>query len=239
MLVLIKGAGDLASGVALRVWRSGFDVVMTEIPEPTVIRRTVAFAEAVYEGTVEVEGVKARLARDSEEAKTLLRDRVIPVLIDPKARCRRELAPEVIVDAILAKKNLGTFRGQAPLVIGCGPGFCAGEDVDLVVETKRGHYLGRVIRQGTAAPNTGIPGNVGGYDEERVLRAPSGGRFSGLKEIGDVVHQGQIIAKVDEEPVYARISGVLRGILRTGLKVPQGMKVGDIDPRGQVEYCFT
>lgn len=239
MLVLIKGAGDVASGVALRIWRSGFDVIMTELPQPTVIRRTVAFAEAVYEGIAEVEGVQARLAKDPSEAMALVEEGVIPILIDPEADCRKDLAPQVIVDATLAKKNLGTLRGQAPLVIGCGPGFTAGEDVDLVVETKRGHNLGRVITEGKAAMNTGIPGNIGGYTEERVLRATADGVFTGLKEIGDFVKQGEVIAKSGEEPVYTKISGVLRGILRSGLPVYKGMKVGDVDPRGEVEHCFT
>ncbi|NLL17720.1 MAG: EF2563 family selenium-dependent molybdenum hydroxylase system protein [Clostridia bacterium] len=239
MLVLIKGAGDVASGVALRIWRSGFDVIMTEIPEPTVIRRTVAFAEAVYQGIVEVEGVTARLAKDASEAMALLKEGVIPVLVDPEANCRLELAPQVIVDATLAKRNLGTFRGQAPLVIGCGPGFTAGEEVDLVVETKRGHYLGRVLTEGSAAPNTGIPGSVEGYAEERVLRATADGLFTGLKEIGDYVNKGQAVAKAGEEPICAEISGVLRGILRSGLQVHKGMKVGDIDPRGEIQYCYT
>lgn len=239
MLVLIKGAGDLASGIGLRLWRSGFPVVMTEIPQPTVIRRKVSFAEAVYEGKVEVEGVTACLAESSREAKTLLDDGIIPVLIDPEADCRKELAPQVIVDAILAKRNVGTYRGQAPLVIGCGPGFVAGEDVDLVVETMRGHNLGKVIHQGSALPNTGIPGVVAGYAEERVLRAGCDGIFEGVREIGDLVTEGQVVAVVDGRPIRANISGVLRGILRTGLTVYQGMKVGDVDPRGQVEYCFT
>lgn len=239
MLVLIKGAGDIASGIGLRLWRSGFKVVMTEIPQPTVIRRKVAFAEAVYEGTTEVEGVKACLAGDSLEAKKLLEDGLIPVLVDPQAGCCRELAPEVIVDATLAKKNLGTFRGQAPLVIGCGPGFTAGEDVDLVIETMRGHYLGRVLRQGSALPNTGVPGSIAGYGAERVLRATGDGVFEAVREIGDLVHEGEVVALAGGEPVRAGISGVLRGILRSGLAVHRGMKVGDVDPRGRVEYCFT
>lgn len=239
MLVLIKGAGDIASGIALRLWRSGFQVVMTELPQPTVIRRKVAFAEAVYEGETEVEGVKACLAKSAEEAKGLLKDGVIPVLVDPQAECRRQLNPQVIVDAILAKKNLGTYRGQAPLVIGCGPGFSAGGDVDLVIETMRGHYLGRVIRQGCALPNTGMPGAIEGYAEERVLRAVAEGTFEGVREIGELVQEGEVVAFVSGQPVRARIGGVLRGILRSGLPVHKGMKVGDVDPRGKVEYCFT
>ncbi|HHY60993.1 MAG TPA: EF2563 family selenium-dependent molybdenum hydroxylase system protein [Clostridia bacterium] len=239
MLVLIKGAGDIASGIALRLWRSGFQVVMTEIPQPTVIRRTVAFAEAVYEGETEVEGVKACLAKSPQAAKELLEGGSIPVLVDPQAECRRELNPQVLVDAILAKRNLGTYRGQAPLVIGCGPGFCAGEDVDLVIETMRGHYLGRVIRQGCALPNTGVPGPIQGYAEERVLRAVADGPFEGVRQIGDLVQEGEVVARVNGQAVRAKVSGVLRGLLRSGLPVHQGMKVGDVDPRGKVEYCFT
>lgn len=239
MLILIKGAGDIASGIGLRLWRSGFPVVMTEIPKPTVIRRKVSFAEAVYEGKTEVEGVTACLAESSQEAKTLLNDGIIPVLVDPEADCRKELTPQVIVDAILAKKNLGTYRGQAPLVIGCGPGFVAGEDVDLVVETMRGHNLGRVIHQGSAVPNTGVPGVVAGYAEERVIRACADGVFEAVREIGDLVKQGEVVALANGQPIRANISGVLRGILRSGLTAHRGMKVGDVDPRGQVEYCFT
>ncbi|HHX50891.1 MAG TPA: EF2563 family selenium-dependent molybdenum hydroxylase system protein [Clostridia bacterium] len=240
MLIMIKGAGDLASGVALRCYRSGFPVVMTEIARPTVVRRTVAFAEAVYEKEVSIEGVRARLAHNSLEARELLAKRVIPVLIDPEAEeTRRELGPQVIVDAILAKKNLGTFRGQAPLVIGLGPGFIAGKDVDVVIETKRGHYLGRVIHQGQAIANTGIPGEIQGYGKERVLRAPVKGSFQALRRIGDPVEAGEAVACVGKEPVRTVIGGVLRGLLRDGLEVERGMKIGDVDPRARVEYCFS
>ncbi|MGI6553314.1 MAG: selenium-dependent molybdenum cofactor biosynthesis protein YqeB [Bacillota bacterium] len=240
MLVLIKGAGDLASGVAYRCFRSGFSVAMTEIAQPTVVRRAVAFAEAVYEKEVSIEGVKACLARNPREAKGLLSKRIIPVLIDPSAvETIRELSPRVIVDAIMAKKNLGTFRGQAPLVIGLGPGFTAGKDVDVVIETLRGHYLGRVLYQGQAIANTGIPGEIQGYGKERVLRAPGKGSFRALRRIGDLVQAGETVGYVGSTPVKTVLAGVLRGLLRDGLEVEPGMKIGDVDSRARVEYCFS
>lgn len=238
-LVVIKGAGDLASGVAHRLHQAGFPVIMTEIPRPTVIRRAVAFAEAVYSGAVTVEGVTARLVTGPEEALTKATRGEIAVLVDPRAGVIATLRPEIVVDAIMAKTNLGTSMEQAPIVIALGPGFTAGRDAHAVVETRRGHYLGRVIWQGEALPNTGIPGEVMGYTEERVLRAPADGIFMGCKANGDLVTTGETVAMVGEVPLPARISGVLRGILHDGLEVTRGMKVGDIDPRGERDYCFT
>lgn len=238
-LVVIKGAGDLASGVAHRLWRAGFQIIMTEIPQPTVIRRTVAFAEAVYEGEVEVEGLPGRLVRDVEEARQVASRDEVAVLVDPQAAVVEELRPHIVVDAIMAKTNLGTSIDQAPIVIALGPGFRAGRDAHAVIETMRGHYLGRVIFYGEALPNTGIPGEVGGYSSERVIRAPSEGIFQGLKKIGDYVRAGEGVAAVDGEPVAAPISGILRGLLHDGLRVTPGMKVGDVDPRGEREHCFT
>lgn len=238
-LVVIKGAGDLASGVAHRLYQSGFAVIMTEIPRPTVIRRAVAFAEAVYSDTVTVEGVTARLTPSPAAALAATGQGEIAILIDPGAEVITAVKPGVVVDAILAKTNLGTRLDQAPIVIALGPGFKAGRDAHAVVETKRGHYLGRVIWRGEAAANTGMPGEVMGYTEERVLRAPAGGTFRGCKAIGDPVTAGETVAMVGGVPLPARISGVLRGILHDGLEVTQGMKVGDIDPRGERDYCFT
>lgn len=231
--VIIKGAGDLASGVAHRLWRCGFDVVMLELPQPLVVRRTVAFASAVYEGKMELEGVQARLCRNENEIEELLTQRIIPVLVDPQGSIINKFKPDVLVDAILAKKNTGTALGDAPIVIGLGPGFVAGKDVHAVVETKRGHGLGKVIYSGSAAPNTGIPGEVGGYSAERVLRAPAAGKFQPLKQIGDPVRQGETLATVNGSPVLAPISGLIRGLLYPGLDVYKGMKIGDIDPRGE------
>lgn len=248
-LVVIRGAGDLASAVAYRLFRSGFTIVMLEVPQPTVIRRRVAFAEAVYEGTAEVEGVQAQLAASAAQALEIANRGRIAVLVDPQADCLNSsgshptLSPAVVVDAILAKKNLGTHKGMAPLVIALGPGFVAGKDVHAVVETSRGHFLGRALWQGSPAPNTGIPGEVHGYAAERVIRAPAAGTFEGIKAIGDQIQRGEVVANVMASglryPVVALISGVLRGLLRSGLTVYQGMKVGDVDPRGVRQHCFT
>lgn len=237
--VVVKGGGDLASGVAWRLWNCGFQVVVTEIPAPTVIRRKVAFAAAVWEGETTVDGVRARRVEGVEGVRAAWAEGVLPVVVDPEAAIARALKPDVVVDAILAKRNLGTHLTDAPLVIGLGPGFTAREDVHAVIETMRGHTLGRVIWQGQALPNTGIPGEVGGYAEERVVRAPCAGVFRSVREIGDMVDEGDVVAYVDAEPVRARLKGVLRGLLRDGLTVHPHMKVGDVDPRADREHCFT
>ena len=239
IVVVIKGAGDLATGVAHRLHRAGMRVVMTEVPQPTAIRRAVAFAQAVYAGETEVEGVKARLVEGIEGVQGAWEEGVIPVVVDPQARIVEELRPQVVVDAIMAKRNLGTRIADAPVVIALGPGFVAGADCHAVIETNRGHNLGRVILSGPAEPDTGVPGQVGGQAEKRVLRAPKDGVFRALRRIGDEVREGETVAQVDGEPVRARLSGVLRGLLHDGLRVRQGMKVGDVDPRGVREYCFT
>ncbi|MDH7487949.1 MAG: selenium-dependent molybdenum cofactor biosynthesis protein YqeB [Anaerolineae bacterium] len=237
--VVVKGGGDLASGVAWRLWNCGFQVVVTEIPAPTVIRRKVAFATAVWEGETVVDGVRGRKVEGAEGVRAAWAEGVLPVVVDPEAAIICELRPDVVVDAILAKRNLGTRITDAPLVIGLGPGFTAGEDVHAVVETMRGHTLGRVIWQGQALPNTGIPGEVGGYAEQRVVRAPCAGVFRGVREIGDMVDVGDVVAYVDNEPVRVRLKGVLRGLLHDGLTVHANMKVGDVDPRAAREHCFT
>ncbi len=232
---LIKGAGDLASGTAHRLWQAGFDVVMLELPQPLVVRRSVSFASAVYEGSVSIEGVEARRCREIEEAEQiddLLKKRIIPVFVDPEGKLIQIYQPDVLLDAILAKRNTGTSISDAPLVIGLGPGFIAGRDVHAVIETKRGHDLGRVIYDGSAIPNTGVPGNIAGFALERVLRAPAAGEFTTMKKIGDLVEKGEIVALVGDIPVKAAIGGVLRGLLYPGLKVGPGAKIGDIDPRG-------
>jgi len=237
-VALVKGAGDLASGIAVRLHRTGFAVVMTEIDRPTAVRRTVAFAEAVYEGSVEVEGIEGVKAPDAETVRRLLAAGKIPVIIDPEALIRREIAPLLVVDAILAKRNLGTRITDAQAVVALGPGFVAGVDAHAVVETKRGHALGRVIWRGEAYPDTGVPGEVGGFGEERVLRAPGPGVFEGTKEIGAMVAAGEIVGQVGDAPVRARLDGVLRGLLRSGLEVTVGSKLGDVDPRATRENCF-
>lgn len=238
MLVLIRGAGDLASGVALRLYRAGFRVVMTDLARPTAIRRTVAFSQAIALGETSVEGVTARRAT-VETVPELLSRGEIPVLIDPEAGCRNVLKPDVLVDAILAKRNLGTAITDAPVVIALGPGFIAGVDCHAVVETMRGHTLGRVIWDGPALPNTNIPGLIGGFAGERVLRAPADGVFQPALEIGAMVQAGDVAGYVGGAPMVSTIAGVLRGILPPDTPVRKGMKSGDVDPRGKLDHCYT
>jgi len=239
ILIVIRGGGDLASGVAVRLFRAGFSVMILEVDHPTVIRLPVSFARAVYEGKAIVEEIEAVLIPSWEKAKDTIKQGKIPVLIDPKGSCIKKLSPIVLVDAILAKRNLGTKIDQAPLVIGLGPGFTAGEDVEVVIETERGHKLGRVLYQGQAAPDTGIPGEVGGESKRRLLRAPAEGKIIPLRKIEDLVKEGEVIAEVEGIPLKAEISGVLRGLIYPQSWVTKGMKIGDIDPRGIREYCFT
>ncbi|MEK7443624.1 MAG: selenium-dependent molybdenum cofactor biosynthesis protein YqeB [candidate division NC10 bacterium] len=238
-LVLIKGAGDLATGCAVRLRRSGFAVVMTELGAPTAVRRTVVFSEAVHDGRVSVEGISARVALRPAEARRIARSGEVAVLVDAEDRARTALAPAVIIDARMAKVNLGTARGEAPVVIGLGPGFTAGRDVDAVIETNRGHMLGAVILEGQAEPNTGVPGEIGGYGAERLLRAPAAGRLRALRAIGDRVEASAVIGEVEGHPVTAEIAGILRGLLRDGSVVRAGQKIGDVDPRARPEHCFT
>lgn len=240
MLILIRGAGDLASGIGWRLHRSGFPVAMTDLPAPTAVRWRAAFCPALWAGEWQVEGVTARRCETAEEARACLKKSEIPVLPDPEGTVKALLKPDVLVDAIIAKRNLGTRITDAPLVIGVGPGFCAGVDCHCVVETMRGHTLGRVIEHGSAIPNTGIPGNVGGYTVERVLRTPCGGVFEPLCAIGDRVEAGQTVATVDGQPVRTQITGCLRGILPAGTVVPgAGFKAGDVDARCERKNCFT
>ena len=239
MLVWVRGAGDLASGIAFRLKKSGFRVVMSDLPEPTAIRRTVCFSEAIVNGTACVEGVCARFAKDAAAAEAILHGDEIPVLADPSGEETKKLRFDALVDAILAKRNLGTKRTDAPIVVGVGPGFTAGADCHAVVETMRGHTLGRVYHSGSALPDTGIPGSVAGFTLERLLRAPRAGVFQGVKKIGDVVQAGDVCAYVDGEPIVTRIKGVLRGLLPDGIEVYEGMKSGDVDPRCEISHCFT
>lgn len=240
MLTVIKGAGDIATGVALRLYRAGITVVMTDLPEPSSIRRTVSFSEAARLGETGVEGVSARLADDPEKALALAREGIVPVLRDPEAACVAALRPDALVDAILAKQNLGTRISDAPAVIGVGPGFTAGTDCHAVVETMRGHTLGRVIFSGSALPNTGVPGSIGGYTVERVMHSPCAGTFRALRAIGDTVAAGEIVAYIGETPLRAKIAGTLRGILPDGFIVPAaGFKSADVDPRCELFHCFT
>ena len=239
MLVVIRGAGDIATGIALRLKRSGIRVVMTDTERPTAIRRTVALAQAIVLGQTRVEDVTARRADTTEQVLAILKEDAVPVLPDPEGRCIAALRPDAVVDAILAKRNLGTKITDAPAVIGVGPGFTAGADCHAVVETMRGHTLGRVYYVGSALPNTGVPGLIGGFAGERVLRAPVSGAFRPLLDIGAQVKAGDVAATVDGVPMTCTLDGVLRGILPEGTPVHRGMKAGDIDPRCKAEHCWT
>ncbi|MGL4738529.1 MAG: selenium-dependent molybdenum cofactor biosynthesis protein YqeB [Cellulosilyticaceae bacterium] len=239
MLVIIKGAGDLATGIGCRLKRAGFKVVMTEIARPTVVRHTVAFASAVYKGEICIEGITAVCCESLESIRVALDKGQIPVVIDQAGQCIQILSPDAVVDAIIAKRNIGTSQEDAPIVIGVGPGFEAGIDCHYVVETKRGHDLGRVIESGGAIPNTGVPGEIGGYTTERIIRATKEGVFRPGAHIGDEVAVGDVVAYVDEMPIYAQIAGIVRGMLIGEMKVPVGFKCGDIDPRCVKAHCFS
>ena len=239
VIVLVKGAGEMASGISHRLTRCRFKVCMTEIPEPHAVRREVSFCEAIHDGEKTVEGLTAVVASSYEQIVEAWRENYIPIIIDPEATIKDVLNPAVLVDAILAKKNLGTRITDAPLVIGVGPGFYAGKDVHLVVESNRGHNLGKAISRGEAEGNTGIPGVIAGFSIERVLRAPRDGTLHANKHIGDVVEVGDVIGSVEGMPIQAGIKGVIRGLLRDGTTVWKGMKAGDIDPRGIKGHCYT
>lgn len=239
-LVLVRGAGDLATGTLLRLHRCGFRVAAAECAQPSAIRRGAAFSEAVYDGMAEVEGVLCRLTRDAGDLERCWERGEIPLLVDKTLACLGSLRPAAVVDAILAKRNLGTRRGTAEITIGLGPGFTAGKDVDAVVETMRGHDLGRVLYSGAALPNTGVPGQISGEGAKRVIHAPANGRIVHRAAIGDVVEKEQVIALLGDTPVNATLTGVLRGLIREGYPVTRGLKIADIDPRReQQKNCFT
>ncbi len=240
LIIGIKGAGDMASAVAWRLYMANIrKIFMIEIPFPLAVRRGVCFCEAVHEGQKAIEGVQALKADGDEDIQRIWDNGKIAVIIDPEWKTIEKLRPDVLVDAILAKKNLGTKKSEAGLVIGLGPGFCAEDDVHLVIETKRGHYLGRIITSGKPIPDTGIPGNIEGYTIERLLRAPAEGVLEARLNIGDIVKSGEVIGNVGRVELKAGIDGVIRGLIRPGTKVTKNMKVGDIDPRGDKNYCDT
>lgn len=239
MLTLIKGAGDLASGVAAALFRAGMDVVMTDLEHPTAIRRAVSFCRAITDGSAEVEAITAQYAANAAQALSIAASMRIAVLADPQAACLQAFRPDALVDAIMAKRNTGTSINDAEAVVALGPGFTAGVDCHAVIETMRGHDLGRVLWSGSVRPDTGVPGNIGGYAAERLLRAPRDGVWTTLADIGTLVKAGETVAATEGEPVYACISGVVRGIMPSGAIVNKGMKCGDIDPRGDAEYCYT
>lgn len=253
-LVIVRGGGDLATGVIQALQRAGFQLLALEVPDPSAIRRQVALSEAVYDGSAVVEDITARLCRSGQAIEKAWRSGEVPILIDPQGKSIAELKPWAVVDAILAKKNVGTTRNMASHTIALGPGFTAGVDVDVVIETKRGHNLGRLIYKGEAAPNTGIPGMIAGFGKERVIHSPSSGYFYGLTVIGDMVEKGRPIGVITQEalpdgvkpavamgiPVLATLTGLLRGMIRSTYPVVSGFKIADIDPRkDELKNCFT
>ncbi len=239
-IVAIRGAGDLASGAALRLWRCGFRVILSELPEPLCVRRAVSFAGAVFERRMKVEEAECRLVSDPAEARRVWAENDIPLVVDPHGAGLFSLNPEILIDARMIKSRRDdTHCSDAPLVIGLGPGFLAGGNVHAVIETNRGHNLGRVIWQGEAEPDTGTPGTIQGEDTRRVVKAPCAGIFHPLVSIGDHVAAGDRIAMVGRMPVHAQLTGIVRGVLYPGLNVAKDLKIMDIDPRGKQAYCFS
>lgn len=239
-LIIVRGGGDLATGTIYCLHQCGFKVLVLETGKPTTIRRQAAFSEAMYQGEAVVEDVRARRVADRAQMEQCFARGDIPMVEDADGSWIEALKPDVLVDAIIAKKNLGTNIDMAPLVIGLGPGFTAGKDVHVVVETMRGHHLGRILTEGSAIANTGVPGMIGGYSKERVIHSPDVGVMKNVAAIGDVVKKGDIIAYVDDTPVYATLDGVLRGLLKDGLTVTRGFKIADIDPRlSEQKNCVT
>lgn len=238
--ILVKGAGEMGSAIAWRLYMANMrHICMLDLDDPLCVRRQVSFCTALESGAVAVEGVRAVAARDWNEIEAAWKTQTIAVLRITDWGRIDGLAPDVVVDAILAKRNLGTSKDEAPLVIALGPGFTAGADCHLVIETNRGHDLGRIIVCGSAEPNTGIPGDIAGHTDERVLRAPAGGTFQSRHAIGDLVRKNDIVGQVAGQPVIARLDGMLRGLIRSGTAVTTGLKLGDIDPRAKRGHCHT
>lgn len=238
--ILIQGGGDLASGVAYKLFRSGMRVVILEIPQPLAVRRTVSFAQAVWDNETQIEGVCAVFARDVADIEPLISARKIPVSVAPFPDMLNRLKPHTLINATLAKRNnTGMHRNMAPLTIALGPGFLAGRDAHVVIETQRGHDLGKLIYAGPAAPNTGIPGTIMGHGAQRVLRAPCDGFIRHVHDIGARVKRDEIICTVDDRAVTAPFDGMVRGLIMDRRRVTRGLKIGDVDPRGRSEYCHT
>jgi xanthine dehydrogenase accessory factor len=238
MNILLRGGGDLASGVAVRLWRVGLRVVIIELPKPMAVRRKVAFSEAVYQGVTVVEDIRARLVGTAEQCDEILDRGEIPVLVDPILNCLEIIRPAVLVDARMKKRSPETDIDVAPMVIGIGPGFIAGENCHAVIETKRGHKLGRVIWTGKPQEDTGVPEGIANHHSERVLRAPTDGVLETIAEIGDRLDEGQVVGRIEDFQVVAPFQGVLRGILPSGIVVSKGLKIGDVDPREEVSNCY-
>ena len=243
--IIVRGGGDLATGVIHRLWSAGFKVLVLECAQPAAIRRQVALSEAVYQGEATVEGMTGVLITSLQEAQNVWQQGKVPVLVDATAACVKDFQPDILIDAIIAKRNLGTSMNMAKLIVALGPGFTAGEDVDVIVETKRGHNLGRIIRSGSAAPNSGVPGNIAGFSKERVLHAECAGVLHIVRDIGSVVKKGELIAQIETAdgrlvPVLATLTGIIRGMIREGFAVTKGFKIADIDPRQEeLANCFT
>lgn len=243
-LVIVRGGGDIATGTIYKLYQSGFKVLVLEIAHPSAIRRNVAFSEAVYNGHQTIENVTIELAKDMDEALQLLNTKRLALLVDPQGQCISKLQPIAVVDAILAKKNLGTSMDMAPITIALGPGFEAGKDVHAVIETMRGHQLGRIIYQGFAIKNTGVPGIIAGHGKDRVIHASHAGQLFNIKKITDTVKKDEAIAYIEDQgqryPVLATMDGLLRGLIRDGFPVTEGFKIADIDPRlDEYNNCFT
>ncbi|MGI6128757.1 MAG: selenium-dependent molybdenum cofactor biosynthesis protein YqeB [bacterium] len=235
---VVRGAGDLGTGVAYSLLQAGFRVITTEVAQPLVVRRTVAFAEAVYSGSIKVQGIIAQAVKNCTEARRLVSQGIVPVVVDPEGNILAHVKPMVVVDAIMAKKNTGTAITDAPVVIGLGPGLVAGKDVHAVIETCRGPYLGNIIYEGAALPNSGTPGAIEGRTWERLLKAPVAGVVSTGAKIGDMVKKDDTVAYVGTVPVLSKLDGVLRGMVHSGLYVEAGTKIGDVDPRGDESLCY-
>ena len=243
-LVVVRGGGDIATGTIYKLYKCGFKVLILETETPSAIRRNVAFSEAVYEGTQTVEDMTCYLASDYHEVKKMLEEGKLTIFVDPDGSCLKEFKPIAVVDAILAKKNLGTNKEMADIVIGLGPGFEAGKDVHAVIETMRGHNLGRIIYDGAAIENTGIPATICGYGKERVIKSPAEGILINIRTISEQVNKGDMVAVIKTEkediPVVASMDGILRGMIRNNYPVTKGFKIADIDPRlSEEDNCYT
>lgn len=238
--VVVRGGGDIASGTINRFHNMGFKVLVLEIPKPNFIRRKVCYGEAIYEKEFSLEGAVSKFAETAEDIEKIWEEGKIPVYIDPEMKILEKIKPDVLIDAIIAKKNLGMSKNLAPITIAFGPGFEAGKDADVVIETNRGHNLGRLIFQGRANENTGVPGIIQGYGRERVIYAPAEGTLKIVHDIGSVVKKGEVIGYINETPVLASIDGLIRGMIRDNSYVKEGLKISDIDPREEeLKNCFT
>lgn len=242
MLIIVRGGGDLATGTIHRLWASGFSVLVLESDKPAAIRRQVSVCEAIYDGEAIIEGMKCIKINEPNQAEDILKQGFVPIIADAEGKSIEQLKPDIVIDAIIAKRNLGTFRNMANLTIALGPGFEAGNDVDIVIETKRGHNLGRIIKKGCAFPNSGIPGNICGYTAERVIHSPADGIIKNIRHIGDIVKKDEPIAEIKNSGIIikATIDGILRGLIRDGYEVTKGFKIADIDPRKEeINNCYT